>query len=314
MIARALTTLGGWELSDRTRQNLPMELLRTFATVIDLGSYTRAAEVLRRTQPAVSLQIRRLEEIAQARLITNVGRETRLTEAGEFLMVYARQILSLNDEALSRTSRRDVAGQLRVGLPTDYAVAFFQEVLTQFAKLHPEIMFKIQCELSRDLLDSLERDALDVVIAMTSERTERNLAREWVERPIWVTARKGSPHRQSPIPLVAHPEGCEYRNRMAQALSSVHREWRLAYCSPGITGLQNAVLAGLGVSALTKRTYLDGMKTLGEKHGFPPLAEIHVGLYCKHVNQTDPVNRLVNFVVGKLDEAVEPDFKPRHWR
>ena len=291
-----------------------MELLRTFATVIDLGSYTRAAEVLRRTQPAVSLQIRRLEEIAKSKLITNVGREPHLTEAGEFLMVYARQILSLNDEALSRATRQDVSGRLRVGLPTDYAVAFFQDVLTQFAKLHREIMFEIHCGLSRNLLDSLEQDALDVIIAMTSERTERNLAREWVERPMWVSSRKGSPHRQSPVPIVAHPEGCQYRNRMTQTLSSVHRDWRMAYCSPGITGLQNAVLAGLGVSALTKRTFLEGMRTLGEQHGFPPMAEIHVGLYCKHVNQTDSMIRLVNFIVGKLDETEEPDFKPPLWR
>ena len=232
MVVKDPSALRGRDSSNRMKQDLPMELLRAFATVIDLGSYTRAAEVLRRTQPAVSLQIRRLEEVAQTKLITSVGRELHLTEAGEFLMVYARQILSLNDEALSRTARRNVAGQLRVGLPTDYAVAFFQDVLTQFAKLHPEITFEIHCELSRDLLDGLERDALDVIIAMTSERAKRNLAREWVERPIWVTARKGSPHRQSPIPIVAHPEGCEYRNRMTQALSSVHREWRLAYCSP----------------------------------------------------------------------------------
>ena len=95
-------------------------------TVFDLGGFTRAAEALGRTQPAISLQMRRLEEIVNAKLITYVGRKLKLTEEGEFFMVYARQILCLNDEALVRVSRNDVAGGLCVGLPTDHAGAFFQ--------------------------------------------------------------------------------------------------------------------------------------------------------------------------------------------
>lgn len=116
------------------RKDLPMELLRTYVTVFDLGGFTRAAEALGRTQPAISLQMRRLEEIVNAKLITYVGRKLKLTEEGEFFMVYARQILCLNDEALVRVSRNDVAGGLCVGLPTDHAGAFFQNVLTQSAE------------------------------------------------------------------------------------------------------------------------------------------------------------------------------------
>lgn len=149
-----------------------------------------------------------------------------------------------------------------------------------------------------------------MVIAMTGEGAKRYLAREWVERPMWVSAKASDLHKRTPAPSAAHPEGCEYRNRMIQALSSVQREWRLAYCSPGITGLQNAVLSRLGVSALTKRTYLDGMSILKEKDGFPALPDVHVGLYYKHVHQADPGLQLVNYIIAKLDEAGEPDFKP----
>jgi DNA-binding transcriptional LysR family regulator len=292
-----------------------MELLRTYVTVTDLSSFTRAAEVLQRTQPAISLQMRRLEEIVKAKLIMCVGRELKLTEEGEFLMVYARQILCLNDEALSRVSRSDVAGRLCVGLPTDYAVAFFQSVLTQFSKEHREVNLEIYCKLSRELLDDLNKDSLDVVIAMTGEGAKKYLAREWVERPMWVSAKTGNLHKRTPVPVAAHPEGCAYRNRMVQALSSVQREWRLAYCSPGITGLQNAVLSGLGVSALTKRTYLDGMRILTEKDGFPALSDLHVGLYYKHVHQADSGLQLVNYIIARLDETGEPDFKSlQSWR
>ena len=110
--------------------NLPTDLLRAFVSVIDLGGYTRAADALGRTQPAISLQMKRLEELAGARLITHEGRELKLTEDGEALAVHARQILRLNDEAVARLKGRQAKGQLRIGLPTDFAVAFLQAALT----------------------------------------------------------------------------------------------------------------------------------------------------------------------------------------
>ena len=82
--------------------NLPTDLLRTFVTVLDLGGYTRAAELLGRTQPAISLQMRRLEGIVGTKLVTLQGRDLRLTEDGEILSMYARQILRLNDDAVAK--------------------------------------------------------------------------------------------------------------------------------------------------------------------------------------------------------------------
>jgi DNA-binding transcriptional LysR family regulator len=286
-----------------------MDLLRTFVTVIDLGGYTKAGEALGRTQPAISLQMRRLEEIVDTKLINQHGRRLELTEQGEMLAVYARQILCLNDEALARFRRTETAGTIRVGLPTDYAVAFLQRVMTEYAMRHPEVKLEIRCGLSDSLLGALHKDELDIVIAMTAKGTGPYLARGWVERPIWVTTKHSDIHKQTPVPLVAHPEGCDYRNRMTNALNSVQRDWRIAYCSPGISGVQNAVLAGLGVSVLTKRTFLEGMRILSEKDGFPNIADIHVGLYYKHPRQSDAGLRLVNHILASLDEAEEPDFK-----
>ena len=112
--------------------NLPTDLLRAFVTVIDLGGYTRAADALGRTQPAVSLQMKRLEELLDARLLSHEGRELKLTEAGEALAVYARQLLRLNDEAVARLKGRSAKGQIRVGLPTDFSVAFLEEAIVAF--------------------------------------------------------------------------------------------------------------------------------------------------------------------------------------
>lgn len=289
--------------------NLSADLLRSFVTVIDLGGFTRAGQVLGRTQPAISLQIRRLEELVGVKLIETQGKVPKLTTEGEILAVYARQILCLNDEAVANFRTRATAPVLRVGLPTDYAAAFLQSVLTEFTLQHPEARFEIRCELSHVLLDCLRQDELDVVIAMTSESVSQFLARAWVERPIWVVAKHSDIHRETPVPLIAHPEGCEYRNRMIEALQAQQRPWRLAYSSPGISGLQNAVASGLGVSALTNRTLTDAMRVLTESDGYPALTSIRVGLYYKHPRQSEAGLSLVNHLISRLDQAGEPDFK-----
>jgi DNA-binding transcriptional LysR family regulator len=291
-----------------SRINLPIDVLRTFLMVVDVESFTRAGELLGRSQPAISLQMRRLEEQLGIKLVNVVGRRLEVTEDGRALALYARQILQLNDQAVDRFRTKRPDGVLRVGLPTDYAVAFLQRVMTEYAHGQSEMRLEIVCDLSQRLLDDLRKDQLDIVIAMTSEGLRQYLAREWVERPCWAAARSWKAKPSAPVPLVAHPEGCEYRNRMIQALGTVRREWRIVYCSPGISGLQNAVAAGLGVSALTQRTLTDQMRVLTEKEGFPALADIRVGLYYKHPRQSGQGLMLVNHVMARLDASDEGDF------
>lgn len=289
--------------------NLPVDLLRTLTTVVDLGGFTRAGDALGRTQPAISLQIRRLEELVGVKLIAMSGKTPKLTPEGEILSLYARQILSLNDEAVGNFRRKRDSRVVRVGLPTDYSTAFLQGILTDFARQNPATLLEIRCELSTRLLDDLRAGELDVVVAMTGERVSEFLARAWLERPIWVASRDSDAHAQSPVPLVSHGEGCEYRRRMTEALQAEHRAWRIAYSSPGISGVQNAVIQGLGVSAMTERTLAPEMRILDESHGFPALTNIRVGLYYEHHRLTHDGLKLVNQLVARLDSAHEPDFR-----
>ena len=283
--------------------NFQTDLLRTFVSVIDLGAYTKAGEVLGRTQPAISLQMRRLEELVGAPIIRQSGRSLLLTSEGEMLLSYAREILRLNDEVASYFNRSRISGVLRVGLPNDYAVAFLQGVITQYQRQHSGISLEIYCGWSADILDRLRADELDLAIAMVNNERTQYLSRSWIERPIWAAA-EGVPFNPADgIPLAAHPEGCAYRARMIQALDAAHIRWRVAYTGSGIGGLQNAVVNGLGVSALTRYTMLPGMRLLDESDGFPRLAEIRVGLFYKHPRLSDAGIRLVNHIIARLDEA-----------
>jgi len=283
--------------------NFQTDLLRTFVSVIDLGAYTKAGEALGRTQPAISLQIRRLEELVGAPVIRQVGRTLLLTSEGEMLLSYAREMLRLNDEAASYFNRSKIAGVLRVGLPNDYAVAFLQGVITEYTRQHSDISLEIHCGWSAEILDRLRADELDLAVAMVNNERAQYLSRSWIERPIWAAAESVEFDPAKGVPLAAHPEGCAYRARMIQALDAVQIRWRVAYTGPGIGGLQNAVVNGLGVSALTRYTMLPGMRALDDSDGFPPLAEIRVGLFYKHPRLSDAGIRLVNHIIARLDEA-----------
>jgi len=286
--------------------NLPTDLLRAFVSVIDLGGYTRAADALGRTQPAISLQMKRLEELLDTRLITHEGRELKLTEQGEALAVYARQLLRLNDEAVAQLKGRSARGQLRIGLPTDFSVAFLQEAIAGFVRENAAVTMAITCDLSRRLLDMLHSDELDMAIALLAHDKNPYLVRSWEEAPVWAAARGMDIPGSGPVPLVTHPEGCEYRRRMTEALRSERRDWRIAYTTPEIGGLQRAVSAGIGVSALTRKTLLPEMRALSREEGFPPMETIRIGLFYKHQRLSGAGLMLVNTLISRMDEAAEP--------
>jgi DNA-binding transcriptional LysR family regulator len=288
--------------------NLPTDVLRTFLAVIDLGSFTKAGQLLGRTQPAISLQIRKLEELVGLPLLDTSGRTIALTKDGETLARYARQLLVLNDEIVARLQKRGSEGSLRVGLPTDYAVAFFQKALAHYSQQHPEVQLSIHCDISERLISMFADDELDLVIAMYDDRPAPGLIYTWVERPIWTAGSDSTADRQNPVPLAAHPDGCHYRSRMIHCLDQIGKPWRIAYSSPGVSGLQQAVQSGIGITALTRRTLLRGMRVLTELEGFPPLADIHLGLHFKNTGASTAALMLANHVMKALHDSGQTDF------
>ncbi|MEM9676688.1 MAG: LysR substrate-binding domain-containing protein [Pseudomonadota bacterium] len=289
--------------------NLPTELLRSLITVSDLGGYTKAAKVLNRSQPAISLQMRRLEEIVGKKLIVHDGKQIKFTEAGLKLSTYARQILHLNDDAIEQFRPSNLSGVIRIGLPTDYAVSYLQDVVLQFIKDHGNTQLEIYCDLSTNLLSSLHSDQSHLIVALFSEDESQYLVRAWEERPVWAIAKDINLKRHGPIPIVGHFENCEYRKRMANALKSRERKWRLAYASPDISGVQRAVEAGFGVTALTGATLTPNMRRLTEVDGFPALEKIKIGLFYKLPRLTEAGRALANELITHIDLSTCENFR-----
>ena len=288
--------------------NLPTDVLRSFLAVIDLGSFTKAGQLLGRTQPAISLQVRKLEELVGMTLMDTSGRNVALTREGERLARYSRQLLAMNDEIVARLQHKETSGSLRVGLPNDYAVAFFQKALANFSRLNQDVEMSIQCDTSECLLQLFERDELDVVVAMFDGAPPPGLIYTWAERPIWAASGDFDAENKTTIPIAAHPEGCHYRDRMIRSLDQIGKRWRITFCSPGINGLQLAVQSGFGVTALTRRTLMRGMRVLTESDGFPPLPDIHVGMFFKNTGASTAALLLVNHIMKSLHDSGQTDF------
>ena len=277
--------------------NLPMELLRTFVTVIEVKSYTHAATLLGRTQPAISLQMKRLDDLVGQPLIVRRGRGVALTERGEALIAHARQILRLNDMAVGQFDGELARNLLRIGLPVDYGVRMLQEHMTLILRENSDIKAEIRCDLSRNLIDALRKDELDIVVGHYPGGDQQFLHRSWLEKPIWVAAE--GLDLGDELPLVVHPYGCVYRDRMTEALDQIKRRWRIAFSSPGIGSIQQAILDGLGVSCLTGPTMLTGLERL-DNAGLPELEPLHIGLFYRHTRLGQAGHQVVN----ELEQAL----------
>lgn len=286
--------------------NLPMDLLRSFVTVIEVESYTQAAHLLGRTQPAISLQMRRLEDLVGHQLIEQKGRRITLTERGEALAQQARQILRLNDLAISQFERSNEGNGLRIGLPLDYAVNMLQQTMTALVHKNPDVQIEIQCALSQTLLESLHKDEIDIAVALFKGSDQQFLFRQWQEHPIWVGAENFKISATDVLPLAVHPAGCAYRARMSEALKRVNRRWRVAYSSPGIHGVQSAVLNGLGLSCLTVPTLLPGMRRFTAADGLPDPAPLHIGLFFRQSQLGSCGHQAVDLIEKAIESVLAP--------
>lgn len=281
--------------------NLPTDLLRTFITVIEVRSHTKAAELLNRSQPAVSLQIKRLEDMVGYKLIRQKGRTMHVSEKGEALAMHARQILRLNDLAIGLFERKHADSHLRIGLPLDYGVRHLQRAVTGVIHAHPALRLTVRCDPSRSLQEALLRDELDMIVALYEWGDPQFLVQSWEEQPVWVGADALQLDAFDALPLVAHPTGCIYRKRMMDALSSVERNWNVMFSSPDIDAVQQAVRDGLGFTSMTSPTTLEGMRRVSPSEGLPALEPIRIGLFYRQTG----FDSWGNLVAETLTEAIE---------
>ena len=279
--------------------NLPTDLLRTFVTVADLKGFTPAAESLGRSQPAISLQIKRLEEMLDISLFKRTSRKLDLTEQGRKFISYARHILDINDEAVALFQDAQVAGEVRLGIPNEFAISFLPFILGKFARSFPDVNLSVICDLSKNLLVKLNQHELDVIVAIHENQAPDSAEKTWVEDVVWIASPGAKTYKRKPLPLIVAPEGCVYRGRILRTLDKFKKPWRIVYTSPNNEGIQAAVLARVGVTALCRSTVPEGMQILEDSDALPDLRDVEIGLHYHRELISEAAFRLVEYITAR---------------
>ncbi len=270
---------------------LDLELLRSLAAIVAHDSFAAAAVQLGRTQSAITQQMQRLEEQIGHPLFEKHGRQKRLTEHGQRLLVYARQLLAINDEALRSLQQGQLQGVLRIGAPHDVADTMLPPLLTEVARSSPLLQLDIHVGRSPFLMESLQRGEIDMAISnRTDAELEGVLLR--VSPTVWLCGAAYVHDPAKPVPLVDADGPSIFRRVGREALDAARVAWIPRYNSTSLIGIKAALRAGLGVTARGVEQLDSGLRILGAADGMPPLPDMVYRLYIRsHV--VNPVTRHV---------------------
>jgi len=260
---------------------LDTDQLRSFLAIVDSGSFTKAAERVHKTQSAVSMHIRRLEEQLGCALFVKQGRGAKLTAEGEKLIDFARRIIQVEAGAVAALSRRGLRGSARLGIPDDYAEAFLAEILARFNRRHPLVEVSVVCEASQELAAQVSAGALELALVTDHPGMQGfELLRE--EPLVWVAADRFRVEEGAPVPLALGSATCIWRRAAAEALASAPRATRGLVFSKNYSAIGTVVRAGLAVTTLPASMVGEGLRILGPEEGLPDLPMTRMGLIHVH--------------------------------
>jgi DNA-binding transcriptional LysR family regulator len=290
------------------RTNLDMDVLRTFVTGFELGSFARAAERLGRSQSAVSTQLRKLEEQVGQPLVQKAGRGLALTPAGESMLGYAKRLLDLNDEAIDRLRGTELEGWARLGLVQDFAESWLPAVLKRFSRAYPRVRIEVQVGLGAQLVEKTLKGELDVALVWGDSGAAPHAQRvaavpiHWIGQSDWPgLASLG----REPLPFAAFVPPCTFRSAAVAALDGGGLPWRLVFTSPSLSGLWAAAEGGLGITA---RTAVGLPKTLSvldpAETGLPALPCAPLTLHQAEADLSPAVARLTDILLETIREHV----------
>lgn len=256
---------------------MDLAALRSLCTIAELGGVTRAANVLNLTQSAVSMQMKRLEEALDVQLLNRQARSVTLTTAGEQLVGYARRMLELNDEAVTRLTTQDYEGRMTLGVPHDIVYPHIPGVLQRFAAEFPRVKVHLVSSYTRKLLVQLAEGTCDVIL--TTQETCPEGAETLVTLPmVWIGAEGSQVWRQRPLRLAFEPN-CLFRGPVQAALEAAGIPWELMIESDSSRTIEASVAADLAIQVGLAGTVPDSCAVLPDAAGLPALPSMHVNMY-----------------------------------
>ena len=288
--------------------SLDIRMLRSFVSVVQTGSITATARQLGRTQPAITLQLQRLEELINTTLLRYEGRRQLLTDDGCLVLSYAKSILRLHDEMLQRLASPDVEGTVILGTPDRYAAFVLPAILSRFRKAFPKVQVELRCELSTPLVGLVRRGEIDLALVTKMEGFSGGKV-VGQEQLIWMVGADSDAHWVDPVPLAVLPPGNIYREHAIDKLERIGRNWQITCVSASAVGLQAAALAGMAVTVLGRSALTPGLREIGANEGFPLLPPVDLLLYRAAGRNLAAIDALYNYLESYLgSDSSRPEF------
>ncbi|MFT6269227.1 MAG: DNA-binding transcriptional LysR family regulator [Alphaproteobacteria bacterium] len=294
-------------------KQLSLAVLRTLVTIVEVGNFNRAGELLGRSQPAISLQIKKLEGQVNRRLFTKVGQSYQINNEGKWLYNKAKQMLAINDDIFRELSNETLRGRMRLGIPSEFASALLPSIVGEFSQRYPDVSLDVTSALSKHLLASSQTKQFDLILALmqshvppnnlrnsnvdgSNEHTNVEIIRE--DDLIWV----GDPNRSLPrdsLPLVLAPDGCVYRSRVIAELKQQTQPWKITYTNPDFYGLMAAIKQGLGITALARSIVPDELEIIRDKR-LPKLGRINICLINQDTQHPQVSQTLSTYIKARI--------------
>jgi DNA-binding transcriptional LysR family regulator len=263
------------------RANLDLDLVRTFVTISEAGSCSRAATALNLSAPTVSLQMKRLEEALARELFYKDGRGRELTDGGRAFLASARKLLEMNDLILLETKPYALTGRIRIGATEEFAEDRLPALLRQFAGMNPGVRVDLLIDVNLKLHAALAAGELDLALIAQDPASPREGALLFEEPLIWIAADDFLLEPAKPLPLVLFTEPCLVRSLVVREIEARRIDYRIVCTSPSLAGLRAAVQAGLGVTVRTRGQVGAGTKEIVGQRLLPKLPSLKLFVFTR---------------------------------
>jgi DNA-binding transcriptional LysR family regulator len=287
-------------------QNIPTDLLRTLIAVVDLRSFTKAAQMLGVTQPAVSAQIKRLQSLIGYELLDKSAPGVSLTQRGTTVVAQARRLLAINDEILQVTNGHSHIQTLRVGIPGDYSGSRIPATLARFRLRWPDVGFTVTSGAADYMLRALQQGDLDVVMAVTDTPPVMKPRHLWMRQAVWVRSDATKVDPTGPVPLVSYGEDCACQRIAVAALSQAGRRCDFVFTAMSLISIAAAVSAGFGVVVMPRGRAMRNNLYIWEDPPLPPLPQLFCGIYVRDSEVRGAADELADYMDADLRSEPQP--------
>ncbi len=279
--------------------HLPVDFLKTFIAVADARGFTRAGRQVNRSQSAVSMQIKRLEDEVGKPLFERIGRTVKLTAEGHLLIGYARRIVKEHGDAVTALSKPALRGVIRFGSPEHYTTGLLPKLLARFASSYPEVRVEMRCENSDSIKRAVDEGRLDIGLCTQIHKGGKVIYHDpvvWVAHPGFLV-----PKDQS-LSLAVFEEDCIFRAWALKALKKAGIPHRIIYVSHSMSGILDAVRAGLAIAPVVQSNVPTGLTTFGLERGLPVLPISKIVLHTVKAPVPETVSCFADYVIKAFRE------------